>query len=210
MPNNSKMVQNSKKKWIYFLEEKRPNGNIYAFVCTTLPSEQELIKDIEIKHSKLKGKLRPFKKIQVDGKDTEKWFRDQLNQLKHDGETLNEYYDHENHDILYIKAPERAAKNAKTIIEKLIKGSPAKKNSNNTGVSILLIVGVILGISLLSQLSPPKSGSEPILHNSSSESDSYKDCVDGNGGRACLRLTKAYKDCVNNSGGQACEKLSND
>lgn len=159
----------------------------------------------------MKGKLCPFKKIQVDGKDTEKWFRNQLNELNHKGETLNQYYDHENHDILYIKAPEGRPKNAETTVKKLIKRFLVKKNSTSTGVSILFIVGVILGISFLSSLSPdPDSGSEPIPHNTSSESDSYKDCVNGDGGRACLRLTKAYKDCVNNGGGQACKNLLND
>lgn len=210
MSTKTKTTQESKKEWIYFLEEKRNSDNIYTFVCTPIISEKLLIQDIETKHPKLKGKLCPFKKILVDGQDTKNWFKNELNQLEHNRVILKRYYDHENHDILYIETPEGAAKNAETIIKELIKRRPVNKNSNSTEVSILLIVGVILGILFLSQLSSdPDSRFEPIPHKTSSESDSYKDCVEGGGGRACLKLTKAYKDCVNNGGGRACEKVLN-
>ncbi|GAB1538986.1 hypothetical protein NUACC21_16510 [Scytonema sp. NUACC21] len=33
MYTNSKMAQESKNEWIYFLEEKRHSGNIYAAVA---------------------------------------------------------------------------------------------------------------------------------------------------------------------------------
>lgn len=213
MATNSKLKQELKNEWIYFLEEKRNSGNIYAFVCTDIPSEQLLIQDIETKHAKLKGKLLPFKKIRLDEENAKKWFRNELNQLNHNGAILTEYYDHENHDILYIKTPTGADKNAEIIIKELIKRYPVKKNSNSntTGVSILLVVGVMLGISFISGLSvESESESEPILRNTSSESESYKNCVDGDGGRACLKLTKTYKHCVNNGGGKACEKHLND